>query len=75
MVDHLLKGDNLLEDCVDSPQTRLQAWVHVRVGMLRHLLGFNSFGPSKWRRWAKIHGTHNTGTKKWKNTTKSRKNK
>ena len=33
LADHLLKGDSRLEDCVDSPQTGLQAWVHVRVGM------------------------------------------
>ena len=27
--------------------------------MFKHLLGFDSFGPSTWRWWAKIHGTHN----------------
>ena len=27
--------------------------------MFGHLLGFDTFGPSTWRCWAKIHGTHN----------------
>ena len=27
--------------------------------MLGFLLGFDPFGPSEWRCWAKIHGTHN----------------
>ena len=27
--------------------------------MLGPLLGFDPFGPSTWRCWAKIHGTHN----------------
>ena len=27
--------------------------------MLGPLLGFDSFVPSGWRCWAKIHGTHN----------------
>ena len=27
--------------------------------MLGPILSFDSFGPSEWRCWAKIHGTHN----------------
>ena len=27
--------------------------------MLGSLLGLDPFGPSEWRCWAKIHGTHN----------------
>ena len=59
LTDHLLKDGSRLEDCVDSPQAGLQAWIRVHVGMLEPLLGFNLFGPYEWRCWAKIHGTHN----------------
>ena len=44
---------------MDSPQSGLQAWFRVHVGMLKPLLGFDPFGSSEWRCWAKIHGTHN----------------
>ena len=56
---HLLKDVSRLEDCVDSPQAGLQAWILVRVGMLGPLLGFDPFGPYEWRCLAKIHGTYN----------------
>ena len=59
LVDHLLKDGNRLEEDVDSPQAGLQARICVRVGMFGPLLGFDPFGPSEWRCWAKIHGTHN----------------
>ena len=58
LADHLLKYGSQLEDCVDSPQARLQAWTLVRVGMLGPLLGFDPFGPLGWRCWVKIHSTH-----------------
>ena len=46
---------------LDSPQAGLQVVVqiHVRVGILGPLVGFDPFGPSEWGCWAKIHGTHN----------------
>ena len=56
---HLLKDGSRLEDCVDSPQAGLQAWIRVHVGMCGLLLGFDLFGPFEWICWAKIHGTHN----------------
>ena len=68
LADHLLIDGSWLEEGVDSPQAGLQAWIRVRVGMLGPLLGFDSFELSKWRRWAKIHGTHrnlNKQNKKW----------
>ena len=45
LADHLLKDGSQLEDCVDSPQAGLQAWIRVRVGMFGPLLGFYLFGP------------------------------
>ena len=59
LANHLLKDGSRLEEGIGSPQDGLQAWIHVRLGMLGPLLGFDPFGPSEWRCWAKIHGTHN----------------
>ena len=33
--------------------------IHVRVGILGPLMGFDPSGPSQWGCWAKSHGTHN----------------
>ena len=46
LVDHLLKDDSRLEDCVDSPHAELQVWILIRVGILAPLLGFDPFGSS-----------------------------
>ena len=53
LVGHLLKDGSWLEEGVDGPQAGLQAWIRVSVGMLRLLLGFDPFGLSVWRCWAK----------------------
>ena len=59
LAGHLLNDGSRLEDCVDSPQAGLQAWIRVRVGMLGPLLDFDPFRSYEWICWAKIHGTHN----------------
>ena len=60
LVDHLVKDGSRLEEGVYNPQAGLQAYIRVRVGMLGPLLGFDPFGPSRWRHWGnKTHGTHN----------------
>ena len=58
LVGRLIKDGSQPEDCVGSPQARLQAWIRVRVGMLGPLLSLDPFRPSERRCWAKIHGTH-----------------
>ena len=46
---------------LDSPQAGLQVMVHihVRVGIIGPLVGFDPSGPSEWGCWAKSHDTHN----------------